>query len=101
MLDILRSVWVPYSVPEGDSPIAEGGSEEVAVSPVFLYVGDAAGRLAVTKNGTKDFADSDLKLAVNGGIFFQTPERFFLNSNQSVNSVFDLRSSLRLCDVVS
>lgn len=44
-----------------------------------MYVGDAAGR-EKSGNRPKDFSDSDYKLAVNVGVPFQTPERFFLKS---------------------
>lgn len=41
-----------------------------------LYVGDAAGRKSNYK-GKKDFADTDLKFALNCGIDFMVPENFF------------------------
>ncbi|CAM9646743.1 unnamed protein product [Scytosiphon promiscuus] len=49
-----------------------------------LYVGDAAGR---PKQGTykKDFSAGDLKLALNAGIPFQTPEQFFMRSTQPLH----------------
>ncbi|CAN0423965.1 unnamed protein product, partial [Pylaiella littoralis] len=50
-----------------------------------LYVGDAAGR---PKQGTykKDFSAGDLKLALNAGIPFQTPEQFFMRSTQPLHT---------------
>jgi bifunctional polynucleotide phosphatase/kinase len=41
-----------------------------------IFVGDAAGRSKGDKNKA-DFSDSDLKMALNAGIDFQTPEQFF------------------------
>lgn len=41
-----------------------------------IFVGDAAGRQRQGKK-SGDFSDSDLKMAVNAGIDFQTPEQFF------------------------
>ena len=49
----------------------------------------------------KDFSDSDLKLALNAGIAFETPEKFFLNSTAKLHCVFDVTDTLRLCDAVS
>lgn len=48
----------------------------------------------------KDFADTDLKLALNACIQFQTPEKFFLGSNQALHTQFNVTDSVRLCDVV-
>lgn len=66
----------------------------------FCYVGDAAGR---KKNGAKDkdFADTDLSFAINCGIRFQTPEHFFLHSNQSINIHLNPPTSLVLGNMVS
>eukprot|EP01038_Epipyxis_sp_PR26KG_P008888 gene8888-11987_t len=60
-----------------------------------LYVGDAAGRV---KEGTrkKDHSDSDLKLALNLRVKFQTPERFFFNSNQSLHKNVKIESGIIL-----
>ena len=54
------------------------------MSEACLYVGDAAGR---PKEGPrkKDFSAGDLKLAINVGVPFQTPEQFFLGSNQRLH----------------
>lgn len=41
-----------------------------------LYIGDACGR-EKTKEFKKDFADTDLKFALNIGIQFNSPEEFF------------------------
>jgi len=41
-----------------------------------IFVGDAAGRVRQGKKAG-DFAASDLKMALNAGIPFQTPEQFF------------------------
>ena len=47
------------------------------------FVGDAAGRAGDVAAGLKvDFADTDLKLALNAGVGFQTPEEFFLSNAQ-------------------
>merc|ERR1740121_110810 len=44
-----------------------------------FFVGDAAGRAELKKPKTKkDFSDSDLKFALNVGVEFWTPDRFFL-----------------------
>lgn len=44
-----------------------------------FFVGDAAGRGELKKPKTKkDFSDSDLKFALNVGVEFWTPDRFFL-----------------------
>lgn len=48
----------------------------------------------------KDFSDTDLKMALNAGIHFETPEKFFLNASQRIHSQFDVSGSIRLCDVV-
>jgi Polynucleotide kinase 3 phosphatase len=60
---------------------------------------DLSGRV---KEGSrkKDFADTDLKLALNACIQFQTPEKFFLGSNQALHTQFNVTDSVRLCDVV-
>ncbi len=67
-----------------------------------VYVGDAAGRLA---QGTKakDHSDTDLKLAVNLGIDFQTPEKFFLSSSMKIHCDLSqsLNTAIRLVDMVS
>ena len=49
----------------------------------------------------KDFSDTDLKMAKNAGIIFQTPEKFFLDSTANLHCHFDLKNSFRLCDAVS
>jgi len=66
----------------------------------YLYVGDAAGRPA-SGTRSKDFSDTDLKLAINLGIEFQTPEKFFLNSTQSIHTSISISNafpSMRLSD---
>lgn len=45
-----------------------------------FFVGDAAGR-PKRKGKKKDFSDSDLKFAINLGIKFYTPEKYFLEDN--------------------
>lgn len=45
-----------------------------------LFVGDAAGRPRIGKT-PGDFSDSDLKMALNAGIEFKTPEQFFSNDD--------------------
>jgi len=54
------------------------------ISSRSMYVGDAAGR-EQSGNRKKDFSDTDYKLAVNVGVSFQTPERFFLNSSDRLH----------------
>ena len=48
----------------------------------------------------KDFADTDLKLALNACIQFQTPEKFFLGSSQMLHTHLNVTNSVRLCDAV-
>lgn len=48
------------------------------------YVGDAAGRPKMGTH-TKDFSDTDFKLAFNLGINFATPEKFFLNDRSRLH----------------
>ena len=48
----------------------------------------------------KDFSDTDLKMAINAGIPFETPEKFFLSSVNKLHCQFDLKESFRLCDMV-
>lgn len=50
-----------------------------AIKGESSYVGDAAGRPARGGGRKKDFSDTDYKLALNLGISFFTPERFFLD----------------------
>ena len=67
----------------------------------YMYVGDAAGRLKTSKRSA-DFADSDLKLALNANIDFATPEKFFLSSNDPYHCVIQPHIILsRLSDAVS
>ena len=72
------------------------GSHSVIHYDIFT---DLSGRV---KEGSrkKDFADTDLKLALNACIRFQTPEKFFLGSNQTLHTQFNVADSVRLCDVV-
>lgn len=48
-----------------------------------FYCGDAAGRLTPKK----DFADTDLKMAINLNLMFYTPEDFFLGKKQEYERV--------------
>jgi Polynucleotide kinase 3 phosphatase len=67
--------------------------------PTHLDPSDTLGRpKELTRK--KDFSDSDLKMALNAGILFETPEKFFLNASQRIHSHFDVSGSIRLCDVV-
>ena len=49
----------------------------------------------------KDFSDTDFKMAINAGIIFQTPEKFFLDSTAKLHNHIELKDSFRLCDAVS
>jgi DNA 3'-phosphatase len=66
-----------------------------------LYVGDAAGR---DKDSTraKDHSDVDLKLSINLGMAFQTPEHLFLGLTQKLHTQFtsDLTKAIRIADLV-
>jgi hypothetical protein len=39
-------------------------------------------------------------MALNAGILFETPEKFFLKASQRIHSHFDVSGSIRLCDMV-
>lgn len=92
-------MWEFLSLASWEKAVAHSGGDAHAIE--CIYVGDAAGRPA---SGTraKDFSDTDLKLALNLGVQFQTPERFFLQSNQSLHTATtladDTSTPSRLCD---
>jgi hypothetical protein len=71
----------------------------ITITIIIIIIVVITGRI---KDGTrkKDFSDTDLKLAVNACISFQTPEKFFLKSTQKIHNSFSLRDSIRLCDMV-
>ena len=56
-----------------------------AVQGESAYVGDAAGRRALG-SWRADFADTDYKLALNLGVNFYTPERFFLDDRSELHN---------------
>lgn len=66
-----------------------------------IFVGDAAGRES-SSSTKKDFSDSDLKLALNLNVKFQTPEQFFSHmQNQKIPTPIDMRlSSMRSGDPI-
>jgi bifunctional polynucleotide phosphatase/kinase len=60
-----------------------------------MYIGDAAGRPA-RGNRKKDFNDTDLKFAINIGVKFETPEKFFLGEkDRVVKPKFDPKAILK------
>lgn len=75
-----------------------------------LFIGDAAGRPAVTPGDgvatfkrTADFADSDLTFALNVCAEFQTPDVFFLGAEEKLHSSeggFVKPRGNRLCDLI-
>lgn len=74
-------------------------SFETSPLPTLVDPSDALGRpKELTRK--KDFSDTDLKMALNAGTLFETPEKFFLNASQRIHSHFDVSGSIRLCDVV-